>query len=933
MKRAIMTITFSIIFFLLLIIIPNTVHAEEYFDSNNKYMELHTIERWGTDSYNQLKYTFKVYEGDRYRITIQDYKDLKNPEVTIRYLEKLTPNNGTIYDYELTKKSIELTETDSYGNNYYDFTAVADDVLFELYINFQDDSNDNKDILYDKVHVYHEATYPVPTITDLKIETTPSTAKLTWLRTDEQDDEYEIFKVKAKGLSMDVGRYRVEEKMWEKIGKTKDNTYTVKDLDEDTRYVFSIVTCRKRNGKEYQSVKTLPVSATTKVSPLPTVKNLRVVENTQASIKIEWNPIWDTIEPYHYYQIELYDYEKKEWKVYDCKDASYSFHPTEGKKYKYRVCARIDSGWNQDDTHSTKYFGDYSNEIEFVADATTPKKVTGLYFSSQNESTITLRWDSTEFATKYEIDIFDEKTSEWKVLGNTSRFSRYYQVNNLQKDKEYKFRVRGIRETILEGNLEGVYSDELTVTLNTTVENVTLESTTLKLEKGSSKKLTATISPQNATNKEVEWKSEDEDIATVSDDGTIKALKVGDTTITVTTKDGGKKATCKVTVVECLHSKTTVHNEETSTCIKQGHGKYTTCNKCGKVISGNNSLLPLANHNYGDLIAKKDPVHKENRLEAGMKAHYVCSVCGKYFNENHKEVKKEDLTIEAPTHQYGDWTTNTTSHWKECKCGKIINEAKHSGGIATCAKRAKCKVCGVEYGKLDSTNHVNKETRNAKKATCTEKGYTGDIYCKDCNKKISSGTEIPAIGHKGGKATSTKGAICERCGVEYTKKLEEEKHKYPSNITFQDNYLKAGKTITIRQNANGKSVSFISLLADIVKSAIENKFPGIKVASKLTGNIGTGKVIELSNGDNITVIYKGDVNGDGRVSITDAAIMVRASNGKLKLTPAQEKAGDIGGVANKVNASDAAVVVRLLNGGKNAEKAYNKIAEYMPEDM
>ena len=61
MKRAIMTITFSIIFFLLLIIIPNTVHAEEYFDSDNKYMELHTIDRWETQSYNQLKFTFKVH--------------------------------------------------------------------------------------------------------------------------------------------------------------------------------------------------------------------------------------------------------------------------------------------------------------------------------------------------------------------------------------------------------------------------------------------------------------------------------------------------------------------------------------------------------------------------------------------------------------------------------------------------------------------------------------------------------------------------------------------------------------------------------------------------------------------------------------------------------------------------------------------------------
>ncbi len=148
-----------------------------------------------------------------------------------------------------------------------------------------------------------------------------------------------------------------------------------------------------------------------------------------------------------------------------------------------------------------------------------------------------------------------------------------------------------------------------------------------------------------------------------------------------------------------------------------------------------------------------------------------------------------------------------------------------------------------------------------------------------------------------------------------------------------NNNVKIDKTITIMKNAGGKSVSYIGLTANIVKTKIENKFVGQKVLDKLKGNIGTGTVVKLVSGGKITVIYKGDVNGDGRVSITDAAIMVRVSNGKVKLTPEQEKAGDIGGVANKVNASDAAVVVRLLNGGEYAKKAYNKIAEYMPKDM
>ena len=43
--------------------------------------------------------------------------------------------------------------------------------------------------------------------------------------------------------------------------------------------------------------------------------------------------------------------------------------------------------------------------------------------------------------------------------------------------------------------------------------------------------------------------------------------------------------------------------------------------------------------------------------------------------------------------------------------------------------------------------HENTELRNAKDATCTEPGYTGDTYCKDCGEKIGTGTAIPAKGH------------------------------------------------------------------------------------------------------------------------------------------------------------------------------------------
>ena len=52
------------------------------------------------------------------------------------------------------------------------------------------------------------------------------------------------------------------------------------------------------------------------------------------------------------------------------------------------------------------------------------------------------------------------------------------------------------------------------------------------------------------------------------------------------------------------------------------------------------------------------------------------------------------------------------------------------------------------WGTAKPCDHKNTEIRNAKDATCTEPGYTGDTYCKDCGEKIGTGTAIPAKGHK-----------------------------------------------------------------------------------------------------------------------------------------------------------------------------------------
>lgn len=85
------------------------------------------------------------------------------------------------------------------------------------------------------------------------------------------------------------------------------------------------------------------------------------------------------------------------------------------------------------------------------------------------------------------------------------------------------------------------------VTVEEPVSGVVLNKDSLSLKVGGTETLTATVSPENATNKAIKWTSTKENVATVKD-GQVTAVGVGTTTIAAITDDDGKTATCTVTV-------------------------------------------------------------------------------------------------------------------------------------------------------------------------------------------------------------------------------------------------------------------------------------------------------------------------------------------------------------------------------------------------
>ena len=95
----------------------------------------------------------------------------------------------------------------------------------------------------------------------------------------------------------------------------------------------------------------------------------------------------------------------------------------------------------------------------------------------------------------------------------------------------------------------------------------------------------------------------------------------------------------------------------------------------------------------------------------------------------------------------GDWQHDENGHWKLCACGAEVDRAAHTGGVATCTKKAVCDVCGEEYGEVNAASHTNLVKTEAKAATHMTEGNIEYWTCNGCDKYFSdeAGTQEIAL--------------------------------------------------------------------------------------------------------------------------------------------------------------------------------------------
>ena len=119
------------------------------------------------------------------------------------------------------------------------------------------------------------------------------------------------------------------------------------------------------------------------------------------------------------------------------------------------------------------------------------------------------------------------------------------------------------------------------------------------------------------------------------------------------------------------------------------------------------------------------------------------------------------------------------TYCKDCNTklssGKTIAKKAHIWDAGKITKKATCTVNGTKTytctsckttktSSIAATGHT-KELRNVKTATCAHAGYTGDTYCKKCNKKLAAGKTIAQKAHTWNKGVVTTAATCTKQGV------------------------------------------------------------------------------------------------------------------------------------------------------------------------
>lgn len=187
----------------------------------------------------------------------------------------------------------------------------------------------------------------------------------------------------------------------------------------------------------------------------------------------------------------------------------------------------------------------------------------------------------------------------------------------------------------------------------------------------------------------------------------------------------------------------------------------------------------VVNDDYSGINRVQFPTWYENNNPYAIDGSWITSAFCSGKLENRRFVYRVN------TSDYGNQLGKYTTHiyaWDECgnrsdcyETETLIKKHKHEY-ISNIKKSATCTEAGIMLytckdnddsyeEEIPATGHQNTELRNAKESTCTQEGYTGDSYCKDCGAKIATGQKIDKIEHNWDSGKVTKEPTSKETGT------------------------------------------------------------------------------------------------------------------------------------------------------------------------
>lgn len=329
-----------------------------------------------------------------------------------------------------------------------------------------------------------------------------------------------------------------------------------------------------------------------------------------------------------------------------------------------------------------------------------------------NASAITLSKTEASLKVGESIDltatVAPENTTDKTITWKSSN------ENVASVDAKGKVTAKAIGEATITATCGSVSATCKVTVIPTPVESIVLSKTELSLTEGEKATLTATVAPEDATDKSVAWTSSDTSVATVSASGEVTAVKAGTAKITATS--GGKTATCTVTVKAKTIAATGVTLSKTTAELKVGE----TLTLTATVAPENATDKTIVWASSDEKIATVDANGKVTAIALGEAT--ISATCGKVKASCKVTViatPVETITISqtAAEMKTGDALTLTATIAPAGATDKTIVWASSNEKVATVDQNGKVTAVGAGEASITAVSKANPTVKASCKVT------------------------------------------------------------------------------------------------------------------------------------------------------------------------------------------------------------------------